>query len=124
MQIPHCDPHRDGMTWIFIGPPRWTTARPLQVARAIGINRNWPTAKPLMGGWSTRRNRGSSSAVYKYFFCVNRRDGSCNQLHHRVEAVAAPPRQLREHPAHGINARRDPPHRLRAAGEDWGTQRR
>ena len=35
------------------------------------------------------RNRGNTGAVYEYFFCVNRRDGSCGQPHHRVEAVAA-----------------------------------
>ena len=33
------------------------------------------------------RNRGSTGAIYEYFFCINRRDGSCNQPHHRVEAV-------------------------------------
>ena len=33
------------------------------------------------------RNRGSTGAIYEYFFCVNRRDGRCNQPHHRVEAV-------------------------------------
>jgi site-specific DNA recombinase len=35
------------------------------------------------------RNRGRSGALYDYFFCINRRDGSCSQPHHRVDAVDA-----------------------------------
>lgn len=33
------------------------------------------------------RNRGNTGAIYEYFFCSNRRDGTCSQPHHRVEAV-------------------------------------